>query len=140
MWAGLATKQHVLHMVRYWLPKFLYPGGLATSVLDPDVPNGLTTRQWAFPNGWAPLQWIVVAGLERYGYRNEAQVVRRWWCDNCAHVFRNGAGSDAFGRGTLLEKYNVAHVGQPPVAGLYGTGVGFGWSNAVFVDFARALA
>ncbi len=40
----------------------------------------------------------------------------------------------------LIEKYGVAYVGQLPVPCLYGTGVGFGWSNAVFVDFARSLA
>ncbi len=134
MWAGLATKAQAESMVRNWFPRFLYPGGLVTS-----LPPGLPGRQWAFPNGWAPLQWIVVAGLERYGYTSEAQVIRRWWCDNCAHVFRNGSGPDALGRGALIEKYNVAQVGQAPEHGLYGTGVGFGWSNAVFVDFARAL-
>jgi alpha,alpha-trehalase len=140
MWAGLATKPQAQSMVRYWLPKFLYPGGLVTSLPNPVHPNGMPSRQWSFPNGWAPLQWLVVAGLERYGYRHEAQVVRRWWCDNCALVFRSGLGGESMGRGTLLEKYNVVYPGQPPIAGLYGTGVGFGWTNAVFMDFAKALA
>jgi alpha,alpha-trehalase len=135
LWAGLATRHQADGAVRHWLPKFLRPGGLATS-----LPDGLPGRQWAFPNGWAPLQWIVVAGLEQYGYRHEAQMVRRWWCDNCSHVFHNGAGDESFGRGTMLEKYNVEHIGRLPEAGLYGTGIGFGWSNAVFVEFARALA
>jgi alpha,alpha-trehalase len=137
MWAGLATRPQAQNMVRHWLPKFLFPGGLATSLPDPASPP--SNRQWAFPNGWAPLQWIVVSGLERYGFTHEAHVVRRWWCDNCAYVFRNGTGADGFGRGMLIEKYGVAYVGQLPVPGLYGTGVGFGWSNAVFVDFARSL-
>lgn len=140
LWAGLATRAQAQAVVRHWLPKFLFPGGLVTSLPHPDMPTGLKTRQWAYPNGWAPLQWIVVSGLERYGFRSEAQVVRRWWCDNCAHVFRSGTGTDGFGRGTLLEKYNVVNVGHLPVAGLYGTGIGFGWSNAVFADFAKAVA
>jgi alpha,alpha-trehalase len=135
LWAGVATKAQAQYVVRYWLPKFMHPGGLATSLAP-----GLTGRQWAYPNGWAPLQWIVAAGLDRYGYVNEAQVIRRWWCDNCAYVFRNGAGTGALGRGALIEKYNVAHVGELPDPGLYGTGVGFGWSNAVFTDFAKALS
>lgn len=135
MWAGLATRAQALSMVRNWLPRFLYPGGLVTS-----LPDGMPGRQWAFPNGWAPLQWLVVSGLEKYGFKHEAQVVRRWWCDNCAHVFRNGAGPDGLGRKALIEKYNVVHVGDLPEHGLYGTGVGFGWSNAVFADFARSLS
>ncbi|MFO0936437.1 MAG: trehalase family glycosidase [Gemmataceae bacterium] len=134
LWAGLATKPQAESMVRKWLPRFLHTGGMVTS-----LPSGVIGRQWAFPNGWAPLQWIVVNGLERYGYRHEAMVIRRWWCDNCAHVFRNGAGPKAFGQGMLLEKYNVVDVGQLPEPGMYGTGVGFGWSNAIFVDFARTL-
>lgn len=135
LWAGLATKPQAESMVRHWLPRFLHAGGLVTS-----LPSGMIGRQWAYPNGWAPLQWLIVSGLERYGYRHEAQVVRRWWCDNCAYVFRHGAGPKALGQGMLIEKYNVVQVGQLPEHGMYGSGVGFGWSNAVFVDFARALS
>jgi alpha,alpha-trehalase len=134
LWAGLATKAHATNLVKHWFPKFLSPGGLVTSLAP-----GLPGRQWAFPNGWAPLQWIVAAGLERYGFLSEAQVVRRWWCENCAYVFRNGAGINGLGRGALLEKYNVEHIGDIPEPGLYGTGIGFGWSNAVFADFVKAL-
>lgn len=34
------------------------------------VPTSLsnTTEQWDFPNGWAPLQAIVIQGLERTGH------------------------------------------------------------------------
>ncbi|MGA9849317.1 MAG: trehalase family glycosidase, partial [Roseiarcus sp.] len=39
----------------------------------------VTVQQWDAPNGWAPLQWIAVAGLTRYGQNLLAeQVACRW--------------------------------------------------------------
>ncbi len=125
MWAGLATQDQANEMVSRWFPRFLLPGGLVTSL------DSFPGRQWAYPNGWAPLQWIVVSGLDRYGFTAEANEVRRRWCDTCAHAF---AAS-----GTLVEKYNVAEPHREPEHGLYGLIEGFGWTNGVFVDFARAL-
>jgi alpha,alpha-trehalase len=89
-------------------------------------------RQWAYPNGWAPLQWIVVEGLDRYGFHEEATAVRRAWCDNCAAVFA--------ATGVLWEKYNVAHTETRAEDGLYRSVPGFGWTNAVFARFAQVLA
>jgi alpha,alpha-trehalase len=126
LWAGLATPAQAERIVRDWLPRFEYPGGLVTS-LEPQ-----SGRQWAYPNGWAPLQWLVVMGLDRYGYTAEAQRLRRKWCDLCATVF---AVTD-----TMWEKYNVINTVVSPEEGLYGSVTGFGWSNAVFVDFVRHLS
>ncbi len=126
MWAGLATPAQAERMVRDLLPRFFFPGGLVTTLEE------RAGRQWAYPNGWAPLQWIVVGGLERYGYVDEARRIMRAWCDNCATVF---AATDA-----LWEKYNVVGGTEQVEGGLYGTVTGFGWTNGVFVDFARRLA
>ena len=112
-------------MVADWLPRFERPGGLVTSL---DERAG---RQWAAPNGWAPLQWLVTAGLDRYGYHAEASRIRRRWCDHCARVFA--------ATGTMWEKYNVVDTEYRAEGGLYGSVTGFGWSNAVFADFARKL-
>jgi alpha,alpha-trehalase len=40
----------------------------------------------------------------------------------------------------MWEKYNVVSLDAHPEEGLYGSIAGFGWSNAIFVDFARHLA
>ncbi len=125
LWAGLATPAQANEMVSRWLPKFLLPGGLVTS-LDP-----FPGRQWAYPNGWAPLQWLAASGLDRYGFTAEATEVRKRWCNTCAHGFT--------AMGTMSEKYNVAEPHREPEHGLYGLVEGFGWTNGVFVDFARAL-
>jgi alpha,alpha-trehalase len=77
------------------------------------------------------LQWIVVAGLERYGFREEAMGIMRAWCDTCVLSFEK--------TGAMWEKYNVVEVGSPPVDDRYGSVSGFGWTNAVFLDFQRRL-
>lgn len=125
LWAGLATAEQAARVVETWLPRFEFPAGLVTSL---DAREG---RQWAYPNGWAPLQWIVAEGLDRYGYHDAAQRVRRKWNDACAHIFAR--------TGALWEKVNVVTPDEEGEGGLYGHVQGFGWTNAVFVDFARKL-
>jgi alpha,alpha-trehalase len=125
LWAGIATPENAVRVVREWLPQFEYPGGLVTTKEE------RAGRQWAFPNGWAPLQWLVVAGLERYGYHTEARRIMEKWCANCAEVFA--------ATGSMWEKYNVVHTGANPEVGLYGSLAGFGWTNGAFIDFARRL-
>jgi alpha,alpha-trehalase len=125
MWAGLATPVQAERIVRDWLPVFEKRGGLVTTL------RRRVGRQWAYPNGWAPLQWLVVAGLEEYGYTSEARRIMAKWCVTCATVFDM--------TGTMWEKYNVVAMRSAPEGGLYGSVAGFGWSNAVFADFARRL-
>jgi alpha,alpha-trehalase len=130
LWAGLATRAQAARLVQDWLPKFDCPGGLVTTLEE------RAGRQWAYPNGWAPLHWLVAAGLERYGYTDEARKVRTKWLDHCARIFA--------ATGAMWEAYNVVDLDVLPEAGpreasLYGSLAGFGWSNAVFVDFARRL-
>jgi alpha,alpha-trehalase len=126
LWAGLASPEQAQRVVLEWLPRFEREGGLLTTL---ETKAG---RQWAAPNGWAPLHWIVVAGLERYGFHADARRVMRSWCDNNAFVFER--------TGAMWEKYNVTHVGSEGEGGLYGSLKGFGWTNGVFKDFATRLA
>lgn len=126
LWAGLATPDQAARIVSTWWPRFLQAGGLVTTL------QAAPDKQWAWPNGWAPLNWIVVEGLSRYGFHDEADETRRRWCDNCATVFNR--------TGAFWEKYNVVEPASSQIEhGVYGTVKGFGWSNAVFVDFARKL-
>lgn len=125
LWAGLASAAQAARVVQDWLPRFEQPGGLVTTLEE------RAGRQWAYPNGWAPLNWLVVAGLERYGYDAEARRIMTKWCDNCAAVLAR--------TGAMWEKYNVVDLDARPEGGLYGSVPGFGWSNGVFVDFARRL-
>jgi alpha,alpha-trehalase len=40
------------------------------------------------PNGWAPLQWIAVSGLNRYGQRTFARSIALRWMRVNLTVFR----------------------------------------------------
>lgn len=125
MWAGLADGKHVQAMVKS-LRKFEQKGGLATTddlPIQQYVMNNLPT-QWAYPNGWAPLHLLVIQGLERYGYHEDAERIAMKWLKNNLNWFNQ--------HGIFLEKYNVVSPGRPPAKGVYPSQTGFGWTNAVF--------
>jgi alpha,alpha-trehalase len=123
VWVGIATRDQAQQMIERWLPRFLQAGGLVTTL------RHSSNKQWAAPNGWAPLQWIVSGALSRYHFTEQARIVRERWCANCIRVFEK--------TGAFWEKYNVIDVDASVESGVYGQLHGFGWTNGVFVDFIR---
>ncbi|MET3667666.1 alpha,alpha-trehalase TreF [Caulobacter sp. 1776] len=110
-------KAHVVAQ-KAW-DELLAPGGLRTTTVR-------TGQQWDTPNGWAPLQWVAVSGLRRYGEDAlAAEISKRW----LATVEREYKAS-----GKMLEKYDVEEA-KAGGGGEYPTQDGFGWTNGV----ARAL-
>jgi alpha,alpha-trehalase len=125
LWAGMATKDQAKQMVKA-LRRFEARGGLTTTdvqTLGQFVPGAVPT-QWAHPNGWAPLQYMVIKGLERYGYHDDAKRIAMKWLKTNLNWFNK---HDIF-----LEKYNVVDPSKPPAKGVYPSQTGFGWTNAVF--------
>lgn len=130
MWAGMVDRHQAEKLVDS-LRKFENEGGLATTDAVPLgqlVPGGMPT-QWAYPNGWAPLHFIVVKGLQRYGYEEDAQRIALKWLTTNLNWFKKNK--------VFLEKYNVVQPDKPPVKGLYPSQMGFGWTNAVFQHFCQ---
>lgn len=130
LWAGMASEEQAKAVVRA-LRRFEQKGGLATTdalPLGQYVPGAMPT-QWAHPNGWAPLHFIVVKGLERYGYHREARAIAMKWLRTNAQWFNE--------HGIFLEKYNVVSPEKPPTKGVYPSQTGFGWTNAVFERFCQ---
>lgn len=131
LWAGMLDERQAALVVRN-LRKFESKGGLATTDqqfnqrLPGQLPGigGNTPVQWAYPNGWAPLHLLIVRGLERYGYHQEAQRVAFKWLKTNLIWFHK--------EGVFLEKYNVVNPERPPAKGVYPSQTGFGWTNAVF--------
>jgi alpha,alpha-trehalase len=73
----LATPEQASRVSQRIQREFLKPGGWVTTLNH-------TGQQWDAPNGWAPLQWIVYAGLRNYGFADEAnEGARRWIENNC---------------------------------------------------------
>lgn len=130
MWAGMASDAQAKDMVKV-LKRFENRGGLATTDVQPlnqYMPGNIPT-QWAYPNGWAPLHFIVVKGLERYGYHGEARRYAMKWLHTNVRWFDT--------HHNFLEKYNVVQPEKPPIKGLYPTQTGFGWTNSIFERFCK---
>ncbi len=120
LYAGMATEAQAAAVARTVQARLLAPGGLATT----ECASG---QQWDRPNGWAPLQWMAVRGLERYGHRALALEVRRRWIDTVRAVYQR--------EGKLVEKYALrAHEHDTAAGGdggEYPLQDGFGWTNGV---------
>lgn len=130
MWAGMVSERRAATMVKA-IRRFENKGGLSTTdtlPLGQYVPGSMPL-QWAYPNGWAPLHFIVVEGLLKYGYYDDARrLAMKWLKTNLDWFNKNGV---------FLEKYNVADPAKPPQKGVYPSQTGFGWTNAVFERFCQ---
>lgn len=102
MWARVATPRQAAAMVLIALPKFEVFGGLVSGTeksrgkVNLERPN----RQWDYPFGWAPQQMLAWAGLDQYGYGEEAQRLAYKWLYMVTKAFVDF-------NGVVVEKYNV---------------------------------
>lgn len=100
-----------------------YPGG---------VPNTLyqSGEQWDFPNVWAPMQYILIYGLENLQDERASSLAYRWaerWVQSNYVAFRE--------TGAMYEKYVATEFGVSGGGGEYEVQKGFGWSNGAVLDF-----
>lgn len=131
MWAGMVTREQAKGLVVN-LRRFEKKGGLTTTMrplIDTYALFGSIPAQWAYPNGWAPLQYMVIEGLRRYGYEAEARRIAIAWVNTCLNWFDR--------HGVFLEKYNVVNPKKPPIEGLYPSQTGFGWTNAMLLKLVE---
>jgi alpha,alpha-trehalase len=98
---------------------------LRLSLLRPEgvVPAAVVSgEQWDAPNGWAPLVWLTIEGLRRYGEHELAEAIALGWRRENVEVFKR--------TGKLTEKYDV--TGEDDArGGEYPNQDGFGWTNGV---------
>jgi alpha,alpha-trehalase len=118
LYAGVATKAQAAAVAATVRARLLRPGGLATTTVD-------TGQQWDEPNGWAPLQYLAVTGLRRYGQTDLAQQIATRWIGTNVTYYQH--------TGKLVEKYDVdAGAGTTAAGGgEYPLQDGFGWTNGV---------
>ena len=119
LWAGVALREQAKQIVAR-LDLFERPGGLSMS-------NFNSGMQWDEPYGWAPTNWIAIAGLSAAGLRDDAK--------RLAAKFNATIDAGFAADGTIVEKYNVVtKSSQVQVATGYKVNqVGFGWTNAVYL-------
>ena len=115
LFVGLADAHRANAVAAVTRARLLQPGGIVTTTI-------ITGQQWDAPNGWAPLQWIAVQGLRRYGHPRLAFRLARRWVATVRRVYSN--------TGKLVEKYNVERK-LPGGGGEYPLQDGFGWTNGV---------
>jgi alpha,alpha-trehalase len=118
LFAGIATRDEARKVAATIKRGLLRPGGMATTQMH-------SGQQWDEPNGWAPLQFLAVAGLRRYGEDELARTIAtRWIRTNIDYYVRTGK---------LVEKYDVSSNGAKVSAtgGEYPLQDGFGWTNGV---------
>jgi len=121
LFVGMASQAQADGVARTVRQRLLKPNGLATTLIE-------SGQQWDAPNGWAPLQWMAVIGLRRYGHDALAEDIARRWLGTVARVYA--------ATGRLLEKYNV-ETDLPGGGGEYATQDGFGWTNGVHQALRR---
>jgi len=104
--------------------KFLQQGGLITTLSS-------SQQQWDSPNGWAPLHWFVVKGLQNYQHHELAMTVMQRWLNTIENYYASS--------GKLMEKYNVCQQCDLAAGGEYDVQEGFGWTNGVSQAFYQLL-
>jgi alpha,alpha-trehalase len=125
LWAGLASDAQA-QAVAGNLKSFEQPGGAVMSPYN-------TGAQWDYPYAWAPTQMLMVDGLRRYGYMEDADRIARKFAGTIAENYAKD--------GYIVEKYDaVTRSTDSPVTSGYSINViGFGWTNAAYLDFVNEL-
>ncbi|MEQ9049557.1 MAG: trehalase family glycosidase [Marinoscillum sp.] len=116
LYFNVASDEQAAAQARVLESDFLLPGGVVTTTIE-------SGQQWDYPNGWAPLQWMSIKGLEHYGETELATEIKNRWLRVNDKVYQN--------TGKMMEKYNVADTTLTAGGGEYPTQDGFGWSNGV---------
>ena len=113
-----STQQQADKVAELIQNKFLTEGGLVTTL-------NRTGQQWDAPNGWAPLHWIAIIGLDNYGHDELAATIAKRWMKLNTDVFHR--------TGKFMEKYNVVDTHLEAGGGEYAGQDGFGWTNGVYL-------
>lgn len=124
LFCGVATAEQAERMVEN-LPLFEREHGMAYTS---DVP-GCRDFQWAYPNVWPSMVWMVVSGLKRYGYLDDAKRLAEKYVSTNARLFAK--------TGQLWEKTD-AETGDV-AGGEYDAAAMMGWSAGVFTGCCDLL-
>jgi alpha,alpha-trehalase len=127
LWAGASSEDQAKRLLNN-LPILLRQGGIVSSTYA-------TGMQWDAPYGWAPHQYFAVKGLLKYGYNKEAKLIAKRFVDLISSEFNK--------TGHIFEKYDVinctSELNQEFKYGYKENVTGFGWTNAIFLEFIEIL-
>ncbi|NNV57920.1 alpha,alpha-trehalase TreF [Limnovirga soli] len=115
---NVAPAANATAMVAVLQNDFVKAGGVVTTLKN-------SGQQWDAPNGWAPLEYMAIKGLDNYGFTTEAKDIAQRWVGLNVKVFKS--------TGKLMEKYNVTDTHLDAGGGEYPSQDGFGWTNGVLL-------
>jgi alpha,alpha-trehalase len=124
LYTGLATPEQAARMAGQ-LTRFERDHGVAVTA---DVP-GCRRYQWAFPNVWPPLVYVVVTALRRYGHEADARRIAGKFLATTERLFAR--------TGQLWEKTD-AETGEV-AGGEYAAAPMLGWTAGTYVALAEYL-
>lgn len=119
LYFNVASEERAERVAEKLNKDFLKAGGLVTSLVE-------TGQQWDYPNGWAPLQWLAINGLENYNQAVLSEEITARWLRVNRKVFQE--------TGRMMEKYNVVDTSLVGGGGEYPLQDGFGWTNGVDIS------
>ncbi|VDK84897.1 unnamed protein product [Litomosoides sigmodontis] len=101
-----------------------FPGGIPTSLMKG------TNQQWDYPNGWAPINHMIIEGLRKSNnptmQQRAFEIANKWINRNYALYQKDHK---------MWEKYDVAkEYVRAAKGGEYENQYGFGWTNGVVLD------
>lgn len=113
---GLANHMQAVGVAYHLEHQFLQPGGFVTTRFR-------SGQQWDSPNGWAPLEWLAIQAVRRYGDRALADSAAARWLALNRRTYK--------ATGRMTEKYDVVDLARRAGGGEYPNQDGFGWTNGV---------
>jgi alpha,alpha-trehalase len=125
LWAGLTGPDNTVASAAGIVASLersglLQPGGASTTALN-------TGQQWDAPNAWAPLELMLVEGLDALQGNTEAHElankVATEWLDSGLVAWKKTH--------VMYEKYDAFKPGSTGGGGEYHPQIGFGWTNGV---------
>ena len=87
------------------------------------------TYQWDWPNGWAPLHYITVRALDRFGFTEDAKRIAEKYTKTTEALFDE--------TGKLWEKFNTL-TGKNDTKG-YASNIMLGWTAGVYLYLMNYL-
>jgi alpha,alpha-trehalase len=119
LYVHLASKQQARRVADALRTQLLSAGGVETTAVK-------TSQQWDRPNGWAPLQWMAIGGLQNYGQTDLSEDIAHRWLCTVSSLYRRES--------KLVEKYVLESLpdgARGGGGGEYPLQDGFGWTNGV---------
>jgi len=117
LFVGVASSSQAERVANIVANRLVAPGGLVTTEITD------SHQQWDHPNGWAPLQWMAIEGLRRYGLTELADDITDRWLALVEDLYCRER--------KLVEKYVLYPGADFAIGGEYPLQDGFGWTNGV---------